>query len=169
MTKKQKAEKAKSLLARLAFKVGELVEERDALQAEIATLREKLRYYERLEELELEGMSAFLDGKPSDSHGLTDAGEQFSWLAGYESQQKIATLREKLADTISEGVDFRAAVRDALAELRATILSEQVPITAENAAGYSKDIADAENATISLVLRHIDATIAKLGLQEQPK
>lgn len=160
MTKKQKAEKAKSLLARLAFKVGELVEERDALQAEIATLREKLRYYERLEELELEGMSAFLDGKPSDSHGLTDAGEQFSWLAGYESQQKIATLREKLADTISEGVDFRAAVRDALAGLRAAVKED----ASEMRYGYLTPMELPQQ-----LLDRIDATIAKLGLQEQSK
>lgn len=83
-----------------------------------------------------------------------------------DAVKEIAALRAKLADAISEGVDFRATVRDALAELRAKILSEQTPITVENAAGYSKDIADAENATIELVLRHLDKTDAKLGLAE---
>lgn len=54
----------------------------------------------------------------------------------------IAELRAQLADAISDGVDFRATVADALRELRAEMFN-YAPVAA------------------------IDATIAKLGLEEQ--
>lgn len=59
---------------------------------------------------------------------------------------------------------FREQVAAALRELRARIAAESVSLTPENAAGYSRDIADAENATVELALHHVDATIAALGL-----
>lgn len=72
---------------------------------------------------------------------------------------------EALANEYDQSIP-RATVADALAELQARIAAESVSLTPENAAGYSRDIADAENATVELVLQHVDATIAKLGLGE---
>lgn len=59
--------------------------------------------------------------------------------------------------------EYRATVAAALAELRLRIAAESVPLTPENAAGYSRDIADAENATVELALRHVDDAITALA------
>lgn len=79
-------------------------------------------------------------------------------LRGHIAALKAAQEREQ---------QFREQVAAALRELRARIASERVSLTPENAAGYSRDIAEAENATVELALQHVDATIAALGLGDQ--
>lgn len=81
-----------------------------------------------------------------------------------------ASLREHMAalKAAQESEQrFREQVAAALRELRARIAAESVSLTPENAAGYSRDIADAGNAAVELALQHVDATIAKLGLEAE--
>ncbi len=68
-------------------------------------------------------------------------------------EKEVAALREKLADTISEGADFRATVAAALAELRTSLVNAQQVIP-------TADAFDAFNIAIG----RLNATIAKLGL-----
>lgn len=155
--------------------IEEIAKARLAEQAEIAALREKLKWRERLEELELEGIAAFLDGKPSDSHGLADAGEQAAWLAGYESQQELTALREKLAAAEASLAErgrmlelanrvqreYRAVVAAALAELRThwnAQYQDYVSKTDDSSWERRQELLDR--------MRELDATIAKLDLVE---
>lgn len=87
-------------------------------------------------------------------------------LGKLEKAASEIKLQRQIRRAIASEIVPRATVAAALRELRARIAAESVSLTPENAAGYSRDIADAENATVELALHHVDATIAKLGLEE---
>lgn len=88
-----------------------------SLRAELATAererdeaREEVQRRDRLDEVELDGIAAALEGQSADSCSLSDPAERETWLLGYNGEAELLRLRR-------ERDEARAALADCVKAL----------------------------------------------------